>query len=164
MLTIIGVMGPGEGASETDRLLAYELGGAIAREKWATLCGGRDSGVMDSVSRGAKQAGGLTIGILPGQDACGASQYLDVAIITGMGNARNNINVLSSQVVVACGMGTGTASEVALALKAKKTVILLNCPKSAVELFRDLDSQRIFTAATVNEAIEHCRVLIGQQN
>lgn len=161
MLTIIGVMGPGEGASETDRRLAYELGRAIAREKWVTLCGGRNCGVMEAVTRGAKEAGALTIGVLPGQDTHDASQYLDLAIVTGMGNARNSINVLSSHVIVACGMGKGTASEVALALKAKKPVVLLNAPKTAIELFRELDDQRVFIAGSVAEAIEHCRALMA---
>jgi len=159
MLTIIGVMGPGEGASETDRRLAYELGRAIAREKWVTLCGGRNSGVMEAVTRGAKEAGGLTIGILPGQDTRDASPYLDLAIVTGIGNARNSINILSSHVVVACGMGKGTASEVALALKAKKPVILLDAPKTAIEFFRELDARRVSIAAGVEEAMELCRDL-----
>lgn len=160
MLTIIGVMGPGEGASEADRRLAYELGQAIAREKWVTLCGGRNSGVMEAVTRGAKEAGGLTIGILPGVDLRGASEDLDLAIVTGMGDARNNINVLSSKVVIACGIGKGTASEIALALKAKRPVILLNAPRTATEFFRELDEPGIFIARTVNEAMDRCRGLV----
>ncbi|RPJ55025.1 MAG: TIGR00725 family protein [Acidobacteria bacterium] len=153
-------MGPGEGASETDRHLAYEFGRAIAREGWTTLCGGRNSGVMEAASRGAKEAGGSTIGVLPGSDDRDASPFLDLAIVTGMGNARNSINVLSSHVVVACGMGKGTASEVALALKARKPVVLLNSPQTAIEFFRGLDGQRVLTAASVEEAIEHCRALV----
>ncbi|MFB3906312.1 MAG: TIGR00725 family protein [Acidobacteriota bacterium] len=154
-------MGPGEGASQTDRRLAYELGQAIARERWVTLCGGRNSGVMEAVSRGAKEAGGLTVGILPGPDTRDACAHLDLAIVTGMGNARNSINVLSSQVVVACGIGKGTASEIALALKAQKPVVLLNAHRATVEFFRGLDEQRVFAAATVKEAIEHCRALLA---
>jgi uncharacterized protein (TIGR00725 family) len=155
-------MGPGDGASDRDCRLAYELGQAIARQNWVTLCGGRNAGVMEAVSRGAKEAGGLTIGVLPGQDARDGSGFLDLAIVTGMGNARNSINVLSSHVVVACGMGKGTASEVALALKAKRPVVLLNAPDAAVNFFRSLDDQRVFTAATVAEALAHCRALVRQ--
>ena len=75
---------------------------------------------MDEVSKGAKDAGGLVVGVIPTSDRSGCSDAVDIAIVTGMGNARNNINVLSSDVVVACGMGPGTASEVALALKSQK--------------------------------------------
>src|SRR5262245_40619566 len=105
---MVGVMGPGEGASERDRESAYQLGRAVAQEGWAVITGGRNQGVMDSASRGAKEAGGLTIGILPSPDRGGMSAFVDVPVVTGMGEARNNINVLSSDVVFACGMGAGT--------------------------------------------------------
>lgn len=64
-LIMVGVMGPGEGARERDRENAYKLGRAIALQGWTLVTGGRKEGVMDSASRGAKEAGGLTIGILP---------------------------------------------------------------------------------------------------
>jgi uncharacterized protein (TIGR00725 family) len=64
---IIGVMGPGEGAKPEVCTTAYQLGQLLAQRGWVTLCGGRSSGVMEAVSRGAKEAGGLTVGILPGK-------------------------------------------------------------------------------------------------
>jgi uncharacterized protein (TIGR00725 family) len=64
-LVIVGVMGPGEGATARDREDAYQLGRAIAQEGWSLVTGGRNEGVMDSASRGAKEVGGLTIGVLP---------------------------------------------------------------------------------------------------
>ena len=70
-----------------------------------------------------------------------------------MGNGRNNLNVLSSHVVVACGMAAGTASEVALALKNGKSVILLNSSEAAQEFFQSLNSQQVFPADTVKGAI-----------
>lgn len=85
---------------------------------------------MEAASQGAKQNNGLTIGILPGSNNSCMSEAVDIAIFTDMHNARNNINVLSSDVVIACGMGLGTASEVALALKNKKPVILLTDSES----------------------------------
>jgi uncharacterized protein (TIGR00725 family) len=122
--TIIGIMGPGETATAQDLQNAYELGKNIAQQGWIVLTGGRNIGVMDAASKGAKSVNGLTVGILPGRDHQDVSEAVDIAIFTDMGNARNNINVLSSDVVIACGMGAGTASEVALALKNQKKVIL----------------------------------------
>jgi hypothetical protein len=137
---VIGVMGPGEGATAIDLHAAYDLGRRIAEQGWVLLTGGRNIGVMDAACRGAKQADGLTIGILPRQRE-GVSEAVDIAIFTDMGNARNSINVWSSDVIVACGMGAGTASEVALALKVAKPVVLLNPTAEAIHFFRQLVGQ-----------------------
>ena len=123
---IVGVMGGGEGASEEVCRLAYVLGRLIAQEGWVLLNGGRDVGVMDASAKGAREGGGLTIGILPDRNAANASPYIDIPILTGFGDGRNYINVLSSNVVVALPGRTGTISEIALALKNGRTVILLD--------------------------------------
>lgn len=146
-------MGPGNGASECDRTHAYELGKLIAQEGWILLTGGRNTGVMDAASRGAKAANGLTLGILPTASDRGLSQAVDIAIITGMSNARNNINVLSSDVIIACGMGTGTASEVALALKANKPVVLLTDNQESQRFFKNLSNGSVFLATYPEVAI-----------
>lgn len=159
--TIIGVMGPGEGATSQNLKDAYELGRLIAEAGWFTLSGGRNSGVMDAVSRGAKAADGLTIGILPTRDSQTYSESIDIAIATDMGNARNNINVLSSSVVVACGMGMGTASEVALALKSDVPVVLLNSGESAIKFFAELSSNKVFVADSPSAAIKLVQQIIG---
>ena len=151
---VVGVMGPGGGARDEDVSNARELGRLIAEEGWVVLSGGRNAGVMDAVSRGAKDAGGLTVGVLPTSDRSTYSEGVDIAIVTDMGNARNNINVLSSEVVVACGMGPGTASEVALALKSQKPVVLLNTGPDSEKFFGDLCPDRVYTANTPKEAIE----------
>lgn len=134
--TIIGVMGPGKGASNDDRETAYQLGEQIAHQGWVLLTGGRKVGVMNAASQGAYEAGGLTVGILPSENKTGMSKFIDIPIFTGMGSARNNINVLSSDIVLACGTGAGTTSEIMLALKAQKTVILLN-PSKRLTTFLD---------------------------
>ncbi|MEW5918155.1 MAG: cytochrome, partial [Gemmatimonadota bacterium] len=105
---------------------AERLGELLARDGWVVLTGGRPYGVMEAASRGAKRvAGSLTIGVLPTADE-DPSPFVDVAIRTDMGHGRNNVNVLSSDVVIACGIeGPGTTSEVALALKNGRPVILL---------------------------------------
>jgi uncharacterized protein (TIGR00725 family) len=121
---LIGVMGGGVASPEVEAL-AFALGEAIAEAGWVLLNGGRDAGVMAASARGAHHAGGLVVGVLPGATDAGASPHLDVALRTGLGDARNAVNVLSADVVVALPGGPGTLSEVALAVKAGRPVILL---------------------------------------
>ena len=128
--------------------------------RFVTLSGGRDAGVMAAVNRGAKSAGGLTVGILPDRERRGISVHVDIHIITDMGSARNNINVLSSDVIIACGMGRGTAAEIALALKAEKKVILLACPAAAQTFFRELGGAHVSVAGTPEEAVAICTVVV----
>ncbi len=80
------------------------------------ICGGL-TGVMEHAARGARSAGGLTIGLLPGEDPSEANQYIDVAIASGLGHARNAILARTADGVVALGGGLGTLSEIALALR-----------------------------------------------
>ncbi len=152
--TIIGLMGPGETASLVDRENAYQLGQLIAQNGWVLLTGGRNVGVMEAACQGAKSCQGLTLGILPGSTALGLSEAVDLAIFTNLGNARNVINVLSSDVVIACGMGAGTASEIALALKENKTVILLNQKRESQAFFTDLSPDHVILVDTPQKAIQ----------
>ena len=136
---IIGIMGGGTATIE-DEKVAYRLGSMIAKEGWFLLNGGRNAGIMEASAKGAFDHGGLTIGILPDANCDRVSKYIKIPIITGMGNARNCINVLSSDIVVACPGGLGTLSEIALALKTSKTVILLNFDKGkSFELYNKKD-------------------------
>ena len=80
------------------------------------LCGGL-TGVMEHAARGARAAGGLTIGLLPGEDPDEANPYIDVAIASGLGHARNAVLARTADGVVAVGGGLGTLSEIALALR-----------------------------------------------
>ncbi|MBD2086046.1 TIGR00725 family protein [Trichocoleus sp. ST-U3] len=162
--TLIGVMGPGANATETDLENAYKLGQFIAQEGWVLLTGGRNAGVMDAASKGAKFANGLTIGILPTNDTSAVSDAVDIAIVTDMGNARNNINVLSSDVVIACGMGAGTASEIALALKNYKKVILLTNHPESTAFFQSLSEDSILIANTPAAAIEMVRGVLSDRH
>lgn len=158
---VIGVMGPGTRAIPADLKNAYELGYSIAQQGWVLLTGGRNVGVMDAASRGAKAAGGLTVGILPTATAQAVSAAVDLAILTDMGNARNNINVLSSDVVIACGMGAGTASEVALALKNGKSAILLADAPESDQFFRQIAPERVFSASSPLAAIEQVKEILS---
>jgi len=132
----MGASEPGPGALEA----AYRLGELIAGAGWAVLTGGRPAGVMEAACAGAKSVpGSLTIGILPTGPDGPVSAQVDVAVFTGVGDARNVINVLSSDVVVACGIeGPGTASEVALALKAGRPTVLLAPTPTASAFFRTM--------------------------
>ncbi|MFP8490296.1 TIGR00725 family protein [Gracilimonas sp. Q87] len=124
--SIIGIMGPGEGATDADIEIAFQLGKELAQHNHVILTGGRPEGVMEAAMKGAKAGGGLTIGILPSENGCDQSDYVDIPIKTGMGSTRNNINVLTADVVIAVGLGAGTTSEITFALKAEKPVFLLN--------------------------------------
>lgn len=162
--SIIGIIGPGERAREEHLSAAYELGRLSAQAGWAVLTGGRNAGVMDAASRGAKEAGGLTIGILPTRDRNMISAAVDLPIITDMGSGRNNINVLTSDLVIACGMGSGTASEVALALKAHKPVILLTENEDGKRFFKGLKPKLVFFARDPADAVQIARQLLADQH
>ncbi len=111
----IGVIGSGEADPEVLQL-AREVGQEIARRGAVLVCGGR-GGVMEAAARGAQEAGGTTVGILPGTSRSEGNPYLTVSIVTGMGEARNAIVVRSSDAVIAVAGGCGTLSEIGLALK-----------------------------------------------
>lgn len=157
---IIGVMGPGESATKLDISIAYEIGKSIGANGWVLLTGGRNAGVMHAATLGAKEAGGTTIGILPTTFNKDISPYVDIPIITDMGDARNNINVLSSKIVIVCGMSPGTASEIALAIKAKKHIILLNQATESKNFFQFLSPDLVHTATIPEDAIKMIRGLI----
>jgi len=102
--------------------LAYKVGREIAKRKAILICGGL-SGVMDASAKGAKEAGGITVGILQGDTRIGASKYLDISIPTGMGEARNVLVVKAADAVIAIGGEYGTLSEIAHSLKMNTPVI-----------------------------------------
>jgi uncharacterized protein (TIGR00725 family) len=151
---LIGVMGPGDDAPSQVLDAARELGSLIAGKGWNLVNGGRSVGVMNAVSKGAKEQGGFVIGVLPNDDDVDVSDHLDIVIRTGMGQARNNINVLSADIVVSCGMNPGTASEVALAIRAKKHVVMLHAGHEAEAFFGSLDREFIHIVTTAGEAAE----------
>ncbi|ACB54104.1 CHP725-containing protein [Crocosphaera subtropica ATCC 51142] len=157
---IIGVMGPGDSATEIDIKNAYELGKLIAQQDWILLTGGRNVGVMDAANKGAKEAGGLTIGILPSNHTKNVSDAVDIAILTDLGNARNNINVLSSDIIVACGIGLGTVSEIALALKNRKPVILLSESPESQQLFKSFAPNLTFIAVDIQQTMKQIKEIL----
>lgn len=154
---IIGVLGPGENATPDENIMAFDLGKAIAKQGWITLTGGRSFGIMDAALKGATEGGGLTIGILPGENEKGSSDHAQIKIVTSMGSGRNYISVLSCHVMVVLGMAAGTASEVALALKSKKKIILLNQDEITIRFFKNIGSYNVLVSKDVPETIQHIK-------
>src|SRR2546428_9786019 len=103
--------------------MAEEVGRLIAERKGIVVTGGL-SGVMEAVSRGAKTAGGLVVGMLPGFDKRDANEYVDIAITTGMGWMRNTLTVRAADAVIMISGGIGTLNELTVAYELKPTVIL----------------------------------------
>ncbi|MGH2729145.1 MAG: TIGR00725 family protein [Actinomycetota bacterium] len=114
MTTYVAVVGAGEPDAHT-AALAEDVGRALGERGAVLVCGGL-GGVMEAACKGAKAAGGTTVGILPGNSRAGANAYLDVAIPTGMGEMRNALIVRAADAVIAVAGEFGTLSEIALAL------------------------------------------------
>jgi hypothetical protein len=116
---IIAVIG---GRNPSEAKLAEEVGKELARQGAILICGGL-SGVMQAACEGAQSQGGITIGVLPGNDATTANPYVRIPIVTNLGYARNIIVVKSARAVIAIGGGYGTLTEIGYALDAKIPVI-----------------------------------------
>ncbi len=117
----IAVIGSGECDQETYQI-AYQVGRLIGEKRAILVCGGL-GGVMEAACKGAKERGGLTVGILPTDSRNLANPYLDISLPTGMGEGRNFLIAKSADVVIAIGGEYGTLSEIGLALKMGKKVI-----------------------------------------
>ena len=154
---LIGIIGPGETATAAETAMASAVGAAIAQQGWGLVTGGREVGVMAAASQGAHAAQGWVVGILPGETTQQMSSAVDIPILTGMGNGRNVIVVLSSRVVIACGLGAGTLSEIALALKLNRPLILMLGATEWQTTLRALTASPVLTADTVETAISQVR-------
>lgn len=120
----VGIIG-GSSVDGKTYAAAEEVGRLLA-SRGATVIGGGLSGVMEASARGAKAAGGATIGIVPGSDKRSANRYIDHIIVTDMGHARNVIIAHTSDALIAIGGEYGTLSEIAIALKLGKKVVSLD--------------------------------------
>ena len=118
---IVGVIGAGEADREV-LALAEEVGWLIATAGCILVCGGL-GGVMEAAAKGARAAGGTTVGILPGADRCAANPYIDIPVVTGFGEGRNIFIVRSAETLIAVAGSYGTLSEIAFALRSDKPVI-----------------------------------------
>ncbi len=121
---VVAVIGGGQ-CSKEDARVAEEVGRELAKKGVILVCGGL-GGVMEAACRGASTEGGITVGILPGENRQAANPYVQIPIVTGMSYARNVIVVKSAQAVIAIGGSYGTLSEIAHALQSGIPVIGLN--------------------------------------
>lgn len=120
----MAVVGAGD-AEPGEAAAAEQVGAELARAGAVLVCGGL-GGAMEAASRGARRHGGTTVGLLPGLDRAAANAYVDVAVATGLGEARNALVVRASDALVAVGGGFGTLSEIALALRTGVPVVGLD--------------------------------------
>lgn len=155
----VAVCGPGVASPEEERWA--EEAGRLLAEAGAVLVGGGMTGVMDAAARGAREAGGIVVGILPGRDVEGASEHLSAAIVTGMGETRNALVARSADAVLAIAGGYGTLSEIALALKMGIPVVGLR----TWELAKDgVPEDPLVRAESVPEAVaEALRLARGRR-
>lgn len=150
-------MGPGKNATSSNLEVAFEMGKKLADQGYIVLTGGRAAGVMEAALKGAKSVDGTTIGVLPSEDGNDRSEFVDIPILTGIGSARNNINVLTSDIVIGIGCGPGTASEIALAIKAGKRIILINQSANSLAFFQSFGYDKLFITNNVQESLDHIK-------
>ena len=141
----IAVIGAGTATPELVKL-AEEVGRLLAVRGAVLVCGGL-GGAMEAAARGAREAGGTTIGILPGESRSEANPWIDYAVVTGMGHARNLAVVASGDAVIAVGGEWGTASEIALGRKLSRPVVVLG-PGPTIE------GEGIVRAVSPEDAVE----------
>ena len=149
---IIAVIGSSV-AKQEHVVLAEEVGRELARRGVTVVCGGL-TGVMEAVCKGAKEAGGTTIGILPGRSSEEANSYVDIPIVTSIGYARNVIVVHTGKAVIAIGGAFGTLSEIAHALGEGKTVIGLSSWPLTVKGDGDPIADGLIPVSTAKEAVD----------
>jgi uncharacterized protein (TIGR00725 family) len=124
-MKIVGVIG-GSKVSKSIYELAFKMGQLIGKRNYVLITGGL-GGVMEAVSKGAKEKGGLVIGILPGIARATANRWVDIPIVTGMSHARNVIIAQSADILIAIDGSVGTQSEIAFGHIYKKKIIGIKC-------------------------------------
>lgn len=154
MLKQIAVIGSADEVSPDVERMAEEVGRGIARRKAVLISGGR-GGVMEASCRGAKKEDGLVVGILP-ETRDQANPYVDITIVTGMGDARNVLNVKSADAVISICGGAGTLSEIGLALKAGKKVVALKPSGGVSQMLagQSISERPVLAAENVEDALE----------
>ncbi len=152
--TWVAVVGPGTASGEQADA-AEAVGAGLARAGAVLVCGGR-GGAMEAACRGAQEAGGTTVGILPGVDRREANQFVDIAIPTGLGELRNGLVVRAADAVIAVAGEYGTLSEIGFALKTGKPVVGLGTWELARGGERD---PGIVVAADPADAVERALAL-----
>ncbi|MCR8453723.1 MAG: TIGR00725 family protein [Crenarchaeota archaeon] len=157
-LMTVAIIGDSEATNADELLFAEKLGEELARMGVVVVTGGR-GGIMEAVCRGAKKAGGITVGILPGFDKNEANKFVDIVIPTGIGWARNQIVALMADLIIAIGGRSGTLSELAYAWMYNKPIVAVKgfggwSEKLAGSKIDDRRNDIIHSAARVEDVIE----------
>ena len=173
MKITVGVIGKNEQhrndvVAEHTMQAAEQIGRLVAQRGGVIVTGGR-AGVMEAASKGAQQAGGLTIGFLPGMEKSGANPYVDVIFPTGLGRARNLLTARSCDVLIMVGGSTGTLNELTIAYAEARPVVILEGSGGWADKIRGvlhegryLDERQtveIHFAATAEDAVEQAYTL-----
>jgi uncharacterized protein (TIGR00725 family) len=163
MKKIIGIMWPWCEATESDLRNAFKIWEFSASQWFIVLTWGRNEGVMHSALEWAKSKWWTTVWILPSDDRSTFSEFIDIPIITNMRSGRNYINILSSDIVIACGMNHWTSSEVSLAIKPWKQIILVWTSEITNNFYKELAPKQIYIAVNSNEAICMIKTIIENE-
>ena len=151
------------GCTPEHEKIAYEVGSEIAKSGSVLISGGLE-GVMKAACKGAQDSGGLTLGIIPQNDASYANDYCDIVIPTGMGHTRDFLTALSADGVVVIGGGAGTLSEICAAYMHKKPIVTLKNSGDMAEKFADqyLDHRKNVKIVGVNSAKDAVKFILEQ--
>ncbi len=142
----VGVIGAGE-CTDSVYGLARKVGYEIGKRGWMLICGGL-GGVMEGSARGCQEAGGLTVGLLPGLEKASANPYITISLPTGLEEGRNLLLVRAADVLISIGGSYGTLSEIALGLKMDKPVIGLETWKDIKGIHYVSDPQEAIQSVT----------------
>ena len=153
-VTVIG----DSNTNEKNYKIAYELGKILAKEGIIVINGGR-GGIMEAICKGVKEMNGISVCILPSEDKREANKYCSIVIPTGIGFARNSINVLAGDGVIAIGGRAGTLSELAFAWIYNKPIVVIEDTNGWSNRLKNqkIDDRRtdiIYSATTPKEAVE----------
>lgn len=154
------------GCTPEHERIAYEIGSEIAKSGSVLITGGL-GGVMEAASKGSSESNGLSVGILPQNDASFANSYCDIVIPSGMGLTRDFLNALSADGIIIVGGGSGTLSEVCAAYMHKKPMVAMKNLGGSVEQYVDgyidhRENVKILGADTPKEAVEKILELISK--
>ena len=161
----VSVVGSSGSIDDETAKKAYKLGRLLAEKGYIVISGGLD-GVMEATFKGASDAGGITVGIIPSLNKEDANKYCKIVIPTGLGYARNFLNVSSADVVIAIKGGKGTLSEIAMALVYHRPVICVKGTGGVSDLRagRRIGEDKILEASSVEEAVKMIESIMSDKS
>jgi hypothetical protein len=161
----IAVVGYNNECTDVARRIAYEVGREVAKAGAVLVCGGL-GGVMESACKGARELGGLTVGIIPQEDFSYANEFCDVVVCTGIGYARDFIVASSADGIIAVGGGVGTLIEISVGYMIKKTVVAISGSGGTADAYagRYLDERNRVIILSAPDAASAVKMIIKNRN